>query len=677
MDPNSLIEPWRGPFGGVPPLDTASPELIERAVRLAIEQKRAEIAAIIDEPSPPNFANTIEALEDAGRSLRRAETLRAAFVTTKGVGDMPAVQQRLAPLLAAFEDEIWQNDALFARVDAVHAARASLAADQARLTELIRDRMIRRGAGLPAEARARLTEVNAAIAAAEARFQQNLMSSVADEPVWVSDPAMLDGVPEALVEAAARLAAERGRPGEWAFGNLRPTVWPILQFARNRSLRRQVRDMWMMRCGAEGPYDNRALTAEIVSLRGEKARLLGYESYAHFATAARMAGTPEAALAQLHATWGPVLEATRSRRDELQALADADGLGEPIAAWDWLYYTEQLRRARFGLDGQAVRAYLSLGNVLAAIFDAMGRLHGLTFVWREDVPVIHPDVRVVEVRQDDETRGVIWLDLLFRDGKMRSSWQAEMRAAETFRGRVVPFSNVCSNLERQPDGQVLMGFEYANVLFHEFGHALHMIMSEARYPSLGPMAVEWDLVELPSQLNERWLFDRALLKRHARHHITGEPIPDAMIDGIEAAHLFDRVFSAGVEYLAPSIVDMRMYLAANGEPVDPLAVERAVYEEIGMPAEVDPVFRIWNQMHSFTEVYAAGLYVYLWADVMVADVIEAFTSAPGGLYDETIAARWRDEILTAGATRPGRELFRSFRGRDPDPSALLRRFELA
>lgn len=668
-----LIAPWDGPFGGVPPVDRVTPELIEAAVDLGIAAKRAEIAAIIADPAPPDFVNTIESLEASGRALSRAEALAAIFGAAHALGSMPAVQQRLAARLAAFEDEVWQDDALFARVEAVHAARESLAPDQARLVALVRDRMIRRGAGLPPSSRARLAELNAAIAAAEARFQQALIDCVADEPVWVIDRTELDGVPEAVVAAAAQLAEARGRPGAWAIAALRPSVWPVLQYGHDRALRRRGRDLWM----ARGAKTNRALAAEIVGLRGQKARLLGFPSYAHLATSNRMAGTPEAALAQLATTWDAVRIATEVRRAELQALADADGLGAPIEAWDWLYYSEKLRRVRFGLDGQAVSAHLALENVLAALLDAMGRLHGLDFVWREDVPVIHPDVRVLEVRHEGETVGVIWLDLIHREGKVGGSRQVSVRTAETFRGRVIPLSMIVSNLARDRGGPVLLSFEEANVLFHEFGHALHMIMSRARYPSLGPLAVEWDLVELPSQLNERWLLDRDLLKRHARHHATGAPIPDALIDGLIAAHRFDRVFSVDLAYLAPAIVDLRMYLAANGDPVDPVAIEAQVYREIGRPAAIDPIFRVWNQVHSFMEVYAAGIYVYLWADVMVADAIEAFEAAPDGLYDQAIAERWRNELLSAAATRPGAEAFRAFRGRDPDPGALLRRFALA
>lgn len=671
-----LIDSWPGPYGGLPPFDVATPELIEEATLLALARKRAEIAAIRDNPVPATFANTVEALEDSGRALKRATCLGASVFSLRSLGAMPEVHGRLAPQLEALEDEIAHDDALFARIEAVHAQRASLNAEQARLTEVIRNRMLRRGAGLPPVQRAALQKVNGEIARAQGQFHANMMADVT-RFVLIDDESELGGLPAPAIATAATLAQERGHSGKWAIGNNRPAVWSVLQHATDRALRRRVREMWVSRCAEGGPTDNRALIAEIATLRGEKARLHGYPSFAHWATVGRMAETPEAAMAQMLRTHASVQRDTLKRRDALQDLAREDGLSEPIEPWDWLFYMERYRQRHFGLDAEAVRPYLMLDNVLAAILDAASRLHGLAFRELDGIPTLNPDVRVIEASRGGEIVGIVYLDLLLRPGKMRSSWQNELRAAESFRSRVIALSNVCSNLDgRLADGTVAMGWEYANVLFHEFGHALHMIMSRARYPSLGPMGIEWDMVELPSQLNERWLYDRDLIRRHFRHHETGEPLPEMLIDGIEAAFRFDRVFSLGLEYLLPAIVDMRLYLAADGNPVDPLAIERQVYRELEMPSALDPIFYLPHQYHSFTDVYAAGVYSYLWADVMVADAIEAFLEAPGGLYDEGVAARWRDEILSMGSSRPGATAYRAFRGRDPQPDALLRRFAL-
>ncbi|MCZ8321223.1 MAG: M3 family metallopeptidase [Novosphingobium sp.] len=673
----SLSAPWSGPYGGLPPFDTATPLAIESATLAALESKRGEIARIVDNPAPADFENTIAALEDAGRPLKRVASLAAILFSTRNLDGMAQVEQRLAPLREALEDEIAHDPALFARIEAV-AGDTSLKPEQARLVEVIRNRYARRGALLSPETRTAVATINGRISALQSRCLANMMADAAERYVLVETEAELAGLPGEAVAAASRLATEKGHEGKFAIANTRPAIWPVLQLCGNRGIRKQARDMWMTRCAIDGPHDNRPLLSELVTLRGEKAQLLGHESYAHYAIDGKMAGTPEVALAQLVKTLGPVRRNALTRLDTIQMLADAEGLGDRVRAWDWLFYLDKHRKAQFGLDAEAVKPYLSLENVLAMIFSAAGRLHGLAFTALPHAPRVHPDVMVYEVARDGEAIGVVWMDLLYREGKMRGSWQAEIQPAENFRGRRLCFSNVCSNIEKPAsEVPILMGWEYANVLFHEFGHAMHMLMSRARYPSLGPMGVEWDLVELPSQLNERWLYDRELLRRHARHWQTGEPIPEAMINAIETAFRFDRVFSVGLEYLVPTLVDFRMHLAARGAPVDPLAIERETYAEFDIPDAIDPIFFLPQQYHSFTDVYAGALYSYLWADVMVADVIAAFEAAPGGLYDADVAARWRDMILSAGTSIPGAQAFRNFRGRDPDPEALLRRFELA
>jgi peptidyl-dipeptidase Dcp len=676
-DVESLLGPWPGPYGGLPPLDKATPALIEQATMIAIERKRAEVAAIAANAEPPSFANTIEAYEDCGRDFQRMTALRGVFATTRALGDMPQVQQRLAQTAEQLEDEIAHNDQFFARIEAVRKA-GGLAQDQQRLTDVIYDRMRRRGAGLSREKRDRLMQINAKLAGRVAAFVQNLSDEERAQAVFFTDEAALEGLPAPMIAAAAKAAETRGRHGEWAIPNMRPCVWPVLTSAQQRETRRQVWAQWMMRGEHDGSYDNRPVIAEILKLRGEKAKLLGFASFAHFACAARMAGTPEAAMAQLLSTWAPVLKKTQEQLADMQALADADGLGGPIQAWDRHYYAERLRQSRFGLDANAVRPYLELNAVLQAIFHAAGKLHGVSVRELFDVPVMHPDIRVFEVNRDGRAIGLVWFDLLQREGKVRGSWQYEYRAHESFRHETITLSSVCSNLERSGDnGPVLMGWEYANVLFHEFGHALHMIMSQAKYPSLGSIAVAWDMVEVPSQLNERWLYDRDLLRQFMRHHETGEPIPDAMIDAIEAAARFDRVFSVGLDYLCPAIVDLRAHLAADGGDVDALAIEAEVRAELGMPDAIDMVMRAPHMYHAFgTDHYAAGLYVYLWADVMVADIIAAFLDSPGGLYDAATAQKWRDTLLSVGNSLPGKDAFRAFRGRDPDPMALMRRFGL-
>jgi len=675
----ALLTPWSGPYGGLPPFDKATPASIERAYQSAIASKRAEVRAIASDPAPPTFENTVAALEDSGRELTRIGCLFGVFASTMNTGEMGAVARRLAPLGPALEDEIAHDDALFARIDAVHKARfaAGLSGEQQRLTSVIRDRLLRRGAGLPPGAKARLQVINGRLAGLQAKFNQNLIAEQDTQAVFLDDEADLEGLNEEMRAAAAAAAKDKGQPGRWAIPNMRPVVWPFLIKSARRDLREKVWRMWTMRGDNPGEYDNKPVIAEILRLRGEKARLLGYPDFAHLATADRMAGTPEVAMAMMQRTWASVIGPTRALIADLQALADAEGKDFRVAPWDRLYYSEKLRQARFGLDVEAVKPYLKLESVLQAMFWAAGRVHGLAFKEIPNAPVCHPSIRVFELSRAGEPVGVLWFDLFSRPGKTRGSWSSEYRTAESFRGRVLPLAAVYSNLQpAAADTPVLLTWEVANVFFHEFGHTLHMLCGGASYPSLGSLAVAWDFVELPALLNERWLYDRELLSRFAVHYRTGKPIPVEMVERIEKAARFDRVFSLNLDYLGPAIVDMRIHLEANGRGVNAVRLEEDVLKELDMPSAWDEIMRVPHSVHSFSDQYAAGIYVYLWADVMAADVAEAFARAPGGFYDKETSERWRRTVLSVGSTVPAEEAFRNFRGRDPDPDALLRRFGL-
>jgi peptidyl-dipeptidase Dcp len=678
----ALLRPWDGPLGGLPPFDRATPALIERAYRLAVQRKRAEVRSIASDPRPPTLANTLEALEDCGRELRRVDCLYRAFSSTMSTGDMPAVAQRLASLQPALEDEIAHDAGLFARVDAVHASRAQsgLDAEQRRLVEVVRERMVRAGAALPPAGKARLAAINGRLAELSARFSQNLIAEQGTQAVFLEHDSDLAGLGEAAHRNAAAAAAARGRPGQWAVPNERPAVWAFLTHSTRRDLREQVWRMWTQRGDNPGEHDNKPVIADILRLRGEKARLLGFPSFAHLAFADRMAGTPQRALDLLRRTWASVLEVSRSQLAEYQAIAASEGHGFRLAPWDRLHYAEKLRQARFGVDGEAIKGYFPLEAMLQAMFWAAGRVHGLSFEPLGGVPVLHPSVRVFEVRRGAEPVGVVYFDLFNRPGRMHGSYQQEYRTAERFRGRVLPISSVNSSFPPPAAGEpVLLPWEYANVFFHEFGHALHVLLNGTRYPSLASAQVAWDLVELPALLNERWLRDRDLLQRFARHPATGEPIPEALLARMEQALRYDRIFSVNLDYLAPAIVDLELHLLADGaegREIDAVEVEARVLRELGMPEAWDLIMRVTHSFHSFIGAYGAGVYVYLWADVMAADVAEAFERSPGGLYDADTAERWRRTILSVGHSVPADEAFRRFRGRDPDPAPLLRRFGL-
>jgi peptidyl-dipeptidase Dcp len=690
-DTTALLAPWTGPYGGLPPLDQVTPAALEAAMREALVMTRAELQLIADNRAPATFANTAEALEDCGRALRRVMCLYSVHAASLSVGggesDMPAVVQRIAPLLPALDDEIAHNEALFSRLNAVWDKRhqAALTAEQQRLVEVLRQRMQRRGAGLPPAAKARLAQINARLATLSSTYNQNLIHEAGVQAVFIDDAAGLDGLPEALRQAAAAAAAEKGRPGIWAIPNARGAVWPFLTLATRRDLREQVWRMWTQRGDNAGPHDNKPIAAEILQLRGELAKLLGHPSFAHFALAERMARTPQAALALLEGTWQRVKAAAQAQIADYQAIANQEkgpgGQGFDLAPWDRQFYAEKLRRERFGLDGDAVKAHLPLDAVMQAMFWAAGRVHGLTFQEIHDAPLIHPSVRVFEVSRGSEVMGVIYFDLFNRPGKMHGSYQTQYREAEHFRGRVLPLSGVYSTFPAPPDKQpALLPWEYANVFFHEFGHALHMLHCTAAYASLGSQHVAWDFVELPALFNERWLRDPVLLARFARHHQSGAPMPPELMSRIEQGLKYDRIFSLNPDYLLPAIVDMRLHLLADGSgrPIDPVQLENDTTAELGLPAAWDLVMRVTHNVHVFVGgAYAAGLYSYLWADVMAADAVARFENSPDGIYDAATAKSWIESVLSVGHRVPAHAAFVQFTGHEPDPRPLHCRFGLA
>lgn len=679
---HALLAPWKGPCGGLPPLADVDPLAIEEAMRAAIDIKRAEVETVSANPAPPTFANTVEALEDCGRALERVYCVHVVYSNSLSLGEMPAVAQRIAPLLPALDDQIAHDERLFARVQQVWAERgqAGLTAEQHRLTEVWLTQMRRRGAGLSAADKARLTQINARIAELSARYSQNLIAE-AERAVFIDDEAGLDGLSSAQREAAAQVAAAKGRPGAWAIPNARGAVWPFLTHATHRGHREQVWRMWTNRGDNAGEHDNKPHAAEILQLRGELARLMGQPSFAHHALTDRMARTPETVNALLAGTWARVRPVALRQIADYQAIADREGLGDALQPWDRQHYAEKLRRERFGLDGDEVKAHFLLDNVLQAMFWAAGRVYGLAFTHLHDVPLIHPTVRVYEVKQaSGEALGVIYFDLLNRPGKMHGSYQFQYREAESFKGKVLSVSGVYSSFPPPPEGQpVLLSWEYANVFFHEFGHALHMLHCSSAYRTLGSQHVAWDFVELPSLLNERWLRDRELLQRFARHHVTGEAIPESLIDRIEQGLKYDRIFSLNPDFLVPAIVDMKLHSLADGSgrPIDPVQVENDTMAELGMPPAWDVIMRVTHNFHLFIGgSYAAGLYSYLWSDVMAADAARVFEQSPGGIYDAATARAYVEQVLSVGHRVPADEAFRNFAGHEPDAVPLHQRFGL-
>jgi peptidyl-dipeptidase Dcp len=672
-DVDQLLAPWTGPHGGLPPFDKVRVEAFGPALRAGMEMQRAEIAAIARNPASPTFENTIVALEEAGRPLERVRSVFGTYVRTMNVGPMRALETEMSPVLAAFGDEIVQNGTLFARIKAAYDARetAGLTSEQQRLTTVVYDRFDRQGAALDATHKARLGQINQQLARLYTTFSQNQLADEEGYTLMLDRPEDLAGMPESLRASAARAAAEKGRPGSWAITNTRSSMEPFLTYASRRDLREKGWRLWIMRGDNAGAHDNKPVITEIMQLRAEKATLLGHPTYAHWITAANMAKTPDAAMALMMQVWPAAVARVHQEVADMQAVVDAERGGFKIAPWDYRYYAEKVRKAKYDLDQDEVKGYLQLERIREGMFWAAGQLYGLEFVPAPDVPVYQADMRVYEVRRAGARIGLWYFDPYARNGKASGAWMNAYRPQESLHDETPIVSNNVNFIKGTAGKPVLISWQDAVTMFHEFGHALHGLNSNVTYQTLAGTAVARDFVEFPSQLNEHWLATPEVLNRFALHHETGKPMSRELLAKIERAHTFNEGF-ATTEYLSAAIYDMRIHLAAHGQAIDPDAFEQTVMAELGMPAEIVMRHRPTQFGHIFSgDGYSAGYYDYLWADTLTADAYEAFTEA-GGPYDKAVAKRLYASIMSVGNTVPPEEAFRRFRGRDVDTAALMR-----
>jgi peptidyl-dipeptidase Dcp len=670
---NPVLAPWTGPHGGAPPFDQVRAEHFAPALEAAMALYRAEIDAITSDPAPPSFANTLEALERSGAAWSQATALMGIHGSTLNTPRMQAVERDAAPRMAAFHDEIIQNRALFERIRAVHETRetSGLNAEQQRLADVVMRRFTQQGAALAEGDKARLAAINQRLASLQTTFSQNILADEEGQALVLEDAADLAGLPAELIAAAAIGAEQRGLTGCWVIANTRSSMEPFITFSARRDLRERALKMWASRGDNAGANDNNPVIAEILTLRAEKARLLGFETFAHWIADSQMAKTPDAAMALLRRVWTPAAARAREEITRMEPIAAAEGVNGPLEAWDYRYYAEKLRQRRYDLSDDDVKPYLQLAKLRDGLFWAAGELFGLTFTQVFDLPVYHPDVEVFEVTRDGARVGLWYFDLFARPGKSSGAWMSEYRTQQGL-GGVTPIISNNSNFTPAAPGQpVLISWTDAVTLFHEFGHGLHGLTSAVTYPSLAGTSVVRDFVELPSQLNERWLATPALLERFALHHETGEPMPQALTDKILAARHFRQGFDT-VEYLACAILDLEAHLSA-GEGFDPRAFEREALARLDMPRAIIMRHRLPHFSHLFSgEGYAAGYFNYIWADVLSADAAEAFAEAPGGFYDKALADRLLREVLSVGNTVEAAEAYRRFRGRDHDTGALMR-----
>lgn len=669
-----VLAAWDGPYGGSPPFDRVETEHFVPALEAAMEEKLADVTAIAENPAAPTFDNTLVALEASGELLRRASALYNVYTTTMNTPAMREVQTWASPKMAAMRDAIIQNGPLFERIKAVYAARESsgLNAEQQRLAQVVYERFVRQGAALSAADKARLAEVNQRLASLYTLFGQNILADEEGEALILESEADLAGLSADQRDAAAQAARDRGLAGKWAIANTRSAMEPFLTFSDRRDLREKAFRLFNARADG-GAHDNAAIMTEIMSLRAEKAKLLGHPTFAHWIADGQMAKTPDAAMKLLTEVWGPARARVAEEVAELSEVASAEGANEPIAPWDYRYYGEKVRKAKYDLDEDEVKPYLQLSKLVEGMFWASGRLFGLEFRLIDDLPTCHPDVSVYEVTRRGSRVGLWYFDPFARAGKRSGAWMNEYRTQERLGGvATTPIISNNENFIPPATGEpALISWTDAVTLFHEFGHGLHGLNSDVIYPSLAGTAVLRDFVELPSQLFEHWLPTRDLLARFAVHHRTGEPMPQALVEKLLRAENFHQGFKT-VEYLACAILDMKAHLMGD-TPFDAAAFEIEALEEVGMPKEIVLRHRLPHFSHMFgSEAYAAGYYNYIWADTLTADAAEAFAAAPGGFYDADLAKKLLAEILSVGNTREPGEAFRRFRGRDAGVDALMR-----
>ena len=681
---NPLVAPWAGPHGGVPPFDRVRTADFGPALEAAMAEQLEAIGRITADPAPPSFDNTIAALERSARAMERVQTVYGVYTGCMSDDALRAVERDMAPKLAAFADRVFQDEKLFARIAAVYEARDKpgltpeqprLTPEQQRLAWLTYTDFVRAGARLDAPSKRELSGINQKLAELSTRFAQNLLADETDQVVFLDDAADTAGLPADVVAAAAGAAAARGKPGQWAIQNTRSSVEPFLTYASRRDLREKVWRMFVDRGDGGGATDNNALIAEILSLRARRAKLLGYATHAHWRVEHAMAKTPERALALMEAVWKPAVIRAREEVADMQVVADREGAGITIEPWDYRSYAEKVRAAKYDLDESEIIPYLQLEKLREGMFFMARELFGFSFKPLDPgaVPVYHPDVRVWEVVDPAGAHVGLWyFDPYARTGKRSGAWMSAYRAQEAFDGPVTTIvSNNCNFVKGRPGEPVLVSWDDATTLFHEFGHALHGLCSAVTYPSLAGTAVARDYVEFPSQVLEHWLATPEILDRYALHHRTGEPIPRELVTRIERAKTFNEGFRT-VEFLGSALVDMKLHLAGD-TPIDPDRFERETLTALGMPREIVMRHRTPQFAHVFGgDGYSAAYYSYLWADTLTADAWEAFTEA-GGPWDKAVAKRLRDHVFSVGNTIDPADGYRAFRGRDAGIEALMRK----
>ena len=673
---NPLLTRWDTPYG-IPPFDRIRAEHYKPAVEEGIARHKAEIAAIVADPSAPTFENVIAALDRSGRLLADTYLTFSLTAAADNNDTLQRIDMEISPLVASHDDDIYMNEKLFDKVETVYEARhtSSLTPEQIRLTERTYDRFVRAGARLTPRKKEELRRINEELTELGIRFGNNLLAENRDFALVLDTLPDTNGLPEDVIDAAAAEAKARGMKGKWVFTLSKPSFIPFMTYAERRDLRERLYKGYLSRGDNGNENDNKQIVADIVRLRTEKAHLLDYPSYAAFVLDDKIAGNPENVYALLDKLWGPALGLASRELDEMRAIKARETLGDStFAAWDWWYYAEKVRKERYDLDEEMLKPYFSLENVRTGAFRLANRLWGLTFR-PVSVPLYHEECMAYEVLDKDESHlGILIFDFFPRPGKQAGAWCGAYRDEhyDTDGQRVAPIVTIVCNFTR-PNGNMpaLLDLDQTQTLFHEFGHALHNLLARNRYIGTGMDKVERDFVELPSQIMENWAVEPQMLKSYAKHYQTGEIIPEHLIRKIRNSRYFNQGF-ATTELLAAALIDMDIHSTEEYTPIDLTAFEHeALYGKRGLMPQIAPRYRYPYFAHIFNgDGYSAGYYSYIWAEVLDKDAFRAFVDS-GDIFDPELAKSYRKHILERGSSQDGMTLFRNFRGKDPDPTALM------
>jgi peptidyl-dipeptidase Dcp len=668
---NPFFKPYGTPFN-VPPFNLIKNEHFLPAIEEGIKREQAEVNTVINDPNPPTFDNTIAALDHAGIFLSEVNGVLGALQGALTTKELQALARKTAPMMAAHRDNIGLNEKLFERVKSIYAARKSLKLDREQLflLENTYNNFVRGGALLDAAQKARLRELNQELSLLSVKYGENVLAETNDFKLVIQDRADLAGLPPSVVALAADTAKQAGLEGKWVFTIQVPSLTPFLQYSAKRDLREKLHRAYFMKGDHDNEYDNKEIVKKIVAFRRERARLLGYDSFAAFVLETNMAKTPDRVNAFLKQLWEPTLAKAKIEAADLQALIDRQGGGFKLASWDWWYYTEKLRQEKYALDDSALRPYFKLDNVRQGIFILCEKLYGLKFVELVDLPRYHPDVQAYEVREADGSHlGVLYMDFHPRESKRGGAWSGGFRRAYYENGkRVPPVSTIVCNFTR-PTGETpsLLSADEVETFFHEFGHALAGLFSQGRFRG---RSVARDSVELPSQIMEHWAFEPELLALYAKHYQTGEVIPAELVAKIEKSRLFNQGFVTA-EYLAASILDMAWHTLPNPAEVEVRQFETRAMTGIGLIPEIVPRYRSTYFTHIFSGGYAAGYYAYIWSEVLDCDAYEAFQEK--GIFDRTTALSFRKNVLEPFGTEDPLTQYVRFRGTEPKIDGLLRK----